>query len=138
MSTIYLNKTVHILLLITLLALSLNAKHISWYGSFDKAHKVALKENKNLMVLLIKKDCKPCQESMKTVFLNHPYIDEINSDFISVIVTKDQEESYPIEMLYTFTYPTLFFLDNRELFVCKPIRGEVTPEKLKNHLKLCK
>ena len=125
------------IILITLLGLALNANHVRWYGNYDKAHKAALKENKKLMVLLINKDCKPCQESIKTTFINQPYIDEINEKYISVIVTKNQKESYPIEMLYTFTYPTLFFLDNRELFVCKPIRGKVTPERLKNHLKLC-
>ena len=126
------------LLFSILLVLVLNANHVSWYGSFNKAHQAAVKENKKLMVLLIEKDCKPCQESIKTTFLNQPYIDEIDDSFVSVIVTKNQKESYPIEMLYTFTYPTLFFLDNRELFVCIPIRGEVTPEKLKNYLKLCK
>jgi len=121
-----------------MLVLTLNASHVSWYGSFDKAHKKALKDNKKLMILLIKKDCKVCKEVIKTTFINQSYINNINKDFISVIVTKNQKESYPIEMLYTFTYPTLFFLDNKELFVCKPIRGEITPEKLKNHLKLCK
>ena len=126
------------LILISMLVLTLSATHVRWYGNFDKAHQVAIKEDKKLMVLLIEKDCSPCQESIKTAFINQPYIDEINDSFISVIVTKNQKESYPIEMLYTFTYPTLFFLDNRELFVCKPIRGEVTPERLKNHLKLCK
>ncbi len=127
----------HFLISIVLLTLTLNASHVNWYGNFDKAHQKALRENKKLMVLLIKKDCETCKESVKTTFLNQPYIDEINGSFISVIVTKGQKESYPIEMLYTFTYPTLFFLDNRELFVCEPIRGEVTPERLKNHLKLC-
>jgi len=126
------------LLFTTLLALTLNASHVSWYGNFDKAHQAAIKENKKLMVLLIEKDCKSSQESIKTTFINQPYIEEINDNFISVIVTKNQKESYPIEMLYTFAYPTLFFLDNKELFVCKPIRGEVTPERLKNHLKSCK
>ena len=128
----------HFLIFATLLVSTLNASHVSWYGNFDKAHQAAVKANKKLMVLLIEKDCKPCKESIKTTFINQPYIKEIDDNFISVIVRRNQKESYPIEMLYTFTYPTLFFLDNRELFVCKPIRGEVTPESLKNHLKLCK
>ena len=125
------------LILLALLLSALHANHISWQGDFDKAHKQAIKENKKLMVLLIKKDCDSCQEAIKTTFTNQPYIDMINSEFISVIVTKDQKRSYPIEMLYTFTYPTLFFLDDRELFVCEPIRGEVTPDKLKSYLKQC-
>ena len=121
-----------------MLVLTLSANHVSWYGSFDKAHKKALKDDKKIMVLVIEKDCKVCKEAIKTTFINQPYIDDINKDFISVIVTKNQKESYPIEMLYTFTYPTLFFLDNRELFVCKPLKGKITSERLKNHLKLCK
>jgi len=125
------------LIYIILLAVILNASHVHWFGNFDKAHKIAIKENKKLMVLLIEKDCKACQKAMKTTFLNQSYIDKINNDFISVIVTKNQKESYPIEMLYTFTYPTLFFLDNRELFVCKPIRGDITSDKLKSYLKQC-
>ena len=124
-------------LISTLLAVALNASHISWYGNFDKAHQASIKENKKLMVLLIKKDCKPCQDSIKTTFLNQPYIKDINDNYISVIVTKNQKESYPIEMLYTFEYPTLFFLDNRELFVCNPIRGKIAPDKLKSYLKQC-
>jgi len=79
------------------------------------------------MVLLIEKDCKPCQEVIKNTFMHKSYL-----------VSKDQKSSYPIEMLYTFTYPTLFFLDNRELFICKPIRGEISPDKLKSYLEQCK
>jgi len=124
-------------LISTLLAVALNASHISWYGNFDKAHQAAIKENKKLMVLLIKKDCKPCQDSIKTTFLNQPYIKDINDNYISVIVTKNQKESYPIEMLYTFEYPTLFFLDNRELFFFISIRGKIAPDKLKSYLKQC-
>ena len=123
---------------VILLTLTLSANHVSWYGNFEKAHQQAIKENKKLMVLLIKKDCVECKNTIKTTFINQPYIDEMNESFISVLVTKNQKESYPIEMLYTFTYPTLFFLDNRELFVCKPIRGRITPDSLKKHLKLCR
>ena len=90
------------------------------------------------MVLLIKKDCPKCKQTLKTAFLNQTYIENINKNYISVIVTKNQKASYPIEMLYTFTYPSLFFLDNKELFICEPIRGGITPDKLNIHLKSCK
>ncbi len=126
------------LTLLALIFISLNADHVSWYGDFDKAHKQALKENKKLMVLLIKKDCPPCKESLKKAFINQTYIEKINSEFISVIVIKDQKNSYPIEMLYTFIYPSLFFLDKNELFICESIRGEVTPDKLERYLEKCK
>ena len=125
-------------ILLSLVLLTLNANHINWYPDFDKAHKQALKENKKLMVLLIEKECAACQKTIKTTFMNQIYLEEINDKFISVIVTKDQKSSYPIEMIYTFTYPSLFFLDNKELFVCEPIRGEVSPERLKSHLEQCR
>lgn len=125
-------------ILLTLTILTLNANHVSWQGDFEKAHKQALKENKKLMVLVLEKDCNSCKETIKTTFINQSYIDIINHEFISIIITKDQKSSYPIEMLYTYAYPTLFFLDNKELFVCKPLRGDVTPDKLKTHLELCR
>jgi len=123
--------------LLYLLLSTLDANHIHWHSSFDKAHKEALQEDKKLMILLIKKDSKACQKTIITTFMNQKYIDRINKEFVSVIVSKNQKASYPIEMLYTFTYPTLFFLDNKELFICKPIRGEVTPDKLKSYLEAC-
>ncbi len=124
----------HFFMLLALVASILSANHISWYGNFDKAHKEAVRQDKLLMVLLVKKDCNFCKDTMKRTFLNKPYIEKINDKFISVIVTKNQKASYPIEMLYTFTYPTLFFLDKNELLVNEPIRGDVTPDKLKSYL----
>lgn len=132
-------KLKEILFTITVLGVfsSLNASHVKWYNDFEAAHREALKQNKHLMVLLIKKDCPTCQNSLITTFMNQPYIDKINDEYIPVLVTKDQEQSYPIEMLYTLVFPTLFFLDKYELFSCEPIRGEITPQILKNHLEIC-
>ena len=127
-----------LLILITMLLSTLYANHIAWQGDFDKAHQIALKEDKKIMVLLIKKDCVECIETIKTTFINQTYIDKVNKEFISVLITKDQRKSYPIEMLYTFQYPSLFFLDSKELFICKPMRGEITPNKFKNYLEQCR
>ena len=126
------------LILTILLTLVLNATHVNWNSNFDAAHQQAIKEGKKLMILLIKKDCDLCIKAIKETFMNHSYISKINDNFISVLITKDQKMSYPIEMLYTYVYPSLFFLDNNELFICKPIRGEISPDKLKNYLKKCK
>ncbi len=123
------------LLLITLLSL-LQAEHIRWYGSYDKARQEALKENKLLMVLLIEEECDLCQKMLRTTFINQPYINELNEKFVSVLITKGQKESYPIEMLYTMTYPSLFFLNSEELFVAENIFGYVNPEVFTKYLKL--
>lgn len=117
---------------------NLNASHVRWLYDFDKAHQESLKQKKHLMVLLIKKDSPICKETIINVFMNQPYIDRINKEFIPVLVIKDQKKSYPIELLYTYTYPTLFFLNEYELFSCDPIRGNISSENISNHLKQCK
>lgn len=126
------------LFFLSFLVISLSASHIRWFGDFELAHKEAIKEHKHLMVLLFEKNNSTCQDLIKTTFTNRLYIDEINENYISVVVMKGQKESYPIEMLYTLAYPALFFLDNEELFVCAPLIGDITPERLKNHLEQCK
>lgn len=55
--------------------------------------------------------------------------------FVSVIVTKGQEERYPAETLYAITYTALFFLNSEELFVSDPLFGYVGPEAFAKHLK---
>ena len=126
-----------LLILFVLTLNSLNASHVKWFGDYESAYKQAIKEKKTLMVLLLDHKDSTCQEIIKTTFSHQSYIDKINKDYISVIVMKGQKESYPIEMLYTRTYPTLFFLDNKELFICEPLTGKITPDKLKNYLKGC-
>ena len=120
-----------------LLLSSLSANHINWYANYDKAHEEALKEGKGIMIFLIKKDCDICKKTLQKTFMNQSYIDTINSNFVSVIVVKNQKSSYPLEMLYTLEYPVVFFLDNIELFSCNPIYGNITPNSLKNHLEKC-
>ncbi len=127
-------KAIYIVLLITL---SLSADHVRWFFDYEEAHKEALKQNKHLMVLLVE-DSVITKETIKNTFMDQPYIDEINREFIPVLVAKGRKESYPIEMLYTLIYPTLFFLDKYELYSCNPIRGQITPQAVKEHLLKCK
>jgi thioredoxin-related protein len=117
-----------------LMILTLNAEHVSWYSNFDKAHQEAVEQKKGLMVLLIQKNCLTCKEVIQSTFMNQDYIYKINTRFIAVLITKGQKSSYPIEMLYTSTYPSLFFLDSNELFLYQPLIGDITPDKLKSLL----
>ncbi len=119
------------------ITLTLNATHVSWYGDFDTAHQEALKQNKMLLVLFIQKNSLTCKEAIQKSFLNQEYIDNINEKFISVLITKGQKSSYPIEMLYTSIYPSLFLLDKNELFICEALKGEITPKRVKSYLKQC-
>ena len=67
--------------------------------NYEKVHQKALKENKQLLILLVQKDNSTCQELTPKVFINQEYIEKINEKFISVIVTKGQKFPYPIELL---------------------------------------
>ena len=120
-----------------LISVNLFSNHVNWYNNFEKAHQIALKENKNIMLLLIKKECSICKNTIISTFSNQKYIDIINKKFVSVLVTKNQKSSYPIEMLYTNEYPSVFFLDKYELFLCDPIKGLITPSNFKVNLDKC-
>jgi hypothetical protein len=112
------------------------ANHIKWQGSYAKALERAKIENKSLMVLLIKSNCKECQRVVKDIFSNKEYVDELNSKFISVIINFDSRVSYPIEMYYSNDFPTLFFVNSKsETFIKKPIYRDITEQKIKEFLK---
>ena len=124
------------LLLWTLLFLvaTLHAEHVQWQGDYEKARLQALKTHKKLMVFLMEKECTKCTEMLRTTFQDQKYIQQINQDYISVLVLRDQKGSYPIELLYTLEYPTLFFLDTKENYIYKALRGYADAETLKMYL----
>ena len=108
-----------------LLPLFLLADHVHWMGSYDAAHQKALLENKPLLVLVVKKNDPLSRTLLKNVFMNKLYIGTINAKYVPVIVTFEGMQNYPVEMYYTTTFPTLFFVDaQKELFVRKPLYGE--------------
>jgi len=113
------------LLFILIWPLAVSADHVHWSGEYDKAFQQAYSNNKVLLVLVVKEDCHLCNDIIKTVFMNHSYIEQINRDMLSVIVTYEGRQSYPIEMYYTRVFPTLFIVDSqRELFLSKPLYGK--------------
>ena len=119
-----------------LIAVHLQADHVSWQGNYEKARLEAVKEKKFLMVLLIENECSLCMEMLRTTFKDQRYIEYINERYISVLVTRGQKESYPIELLYAIEYPTVFFLDAKEIFEREPITGYVDPDTFEKHLDL--
>lgn len=113
------------LFIILTLILSLNAEHISWRGDFDKALFDAKKEQKNILFLLVKK------ESSKTIlvdiFSNQDVIKKVNSNYIAIIGYYEDKHSYPIELFYTQTFPSIFFVSYKdESFLSKPLSGNFT------------
>ncbi len=128
---------IKILFTLSLFTLFINAEHIHWMGSYDKALQKAHKEHKLLMVLLVKKKCLPCNDVIRDIFMKQKYINHINQNFVSVIVTYEGRESYPIEMFYSTTFPTLFFVSSQtETFLIEPLYGKlIDVEAIKKVLK---
>ena len=111
--------------LLWLFPLMLFANHMHWMGNYDKALQLAHKEDKPLVVLVVKKDSKMCNKILHQQLMNQPYIDTISDKMIAVIVTYEGRTSYPIEMYYTRVFPTLFFVDTKtETFIAEPLYGE--------------
>ncbi len=112
------------------------ANHISWYGDYDKAFMQAQKEQKPLMVLLVKKDSPQCKIVIKNAFMNNRFVDILNKNVISVIVTFGNKASYPREMYYTTVFPALFFTDYRdETFLAKQLYGNISKKDIEKLIK---
>jgi len=112
------------------------SQSLSWYGDYDKAHQEALRTHKPLLVLIVKRDDVKTNYILQHVFANQPYIETLNRYIISAMVMYEGKASYPIEMYYTTEFPTLFLVNEEELFLCKPIYGSaITKEKIIQILK---
>ena len=118
------------ILILSLLFNISQASCIKWYWDYEKALKIAKKENKSMMIVLRKNNCKDCQKLFEITFLNQPYIKKLNEKFISVVVAFEDKNSYPIEMFYTLEFPVIFFINPKdESFLKNPIFGFISPDK---------
>lgn len=121
-----------IILVFLLIVLNIHANHISWLGDYNKAHQYALKVNKPMMVLLVKKNSIKSNKIIIENFMNQPYIDKLNQKFVAIMVTYNSKISYPIELYYSTVFPTLFFVNSRdERFLYEPMYGDEIGKKLK-------
>ncbi len=117
-------------MLLLLLVLSLYGLQIE--HNYDDAHKKALQNDKTLVVFLTKHTCPYCNKELAKLLNDKQIRTLLEKNTVFVIVTYEQPTSYPIEMLYTDRYPSLFFLDTYELFTCKALRGDINLKKFEN------
>ena len=124
-------------LVIVLLALfiTLYAEHVRWQGDYEKARVEAQQEKKELLVMLMQSESPACMKMLGSTFMNQGYISYINENYVAVLITKGQKQSYPIELLYTLEYPALFFLDSHEIYTKDALFGYITPKTLNAYLK---
>ena len=111
-----------ILLILILLFTNLLSNNISWYSSYDKAFYIAQKEKKNMMLFISSSKDNNSNEILKKYFMNQEYIDYLNKNFINVLISVEHKSSYPIELFYTTSFPSIFFASYKdESFLTHPI-----------------
>ncbi len=106
---------------------------VHWLGDYRQALKVSQKTGRPLLVLMVSKDCGGCRKVLTTAFRDTQVAAWVNRHTVPVIVTKEFG-NYPVEMLYTLDYPTLFLMDSEERFLKKPLKGAVEGRSLREWL----
>ena len=113
--------------------------NISWYSSYDKALEIAQKEKKNMMLFIASSKDKNSNEILRKHFQNQDYINYLNTNFISVLITVEHKTSYPIELFYTTNFPSIFFASHKdESFLTHPIYNFKSKEEFIDILKSIK
>jgi hypothetical protein len=116
------------LILLALLPLS---AHISWLGDYEVAHHLAQRQHKKLLVVLVKSECKACRELIRRIGSDPSLQRKITAQYIPVILTAGPGAIYPIELYYSTTFPTLFWVNaETETFLFPPCYGAPCIEEL--------
>jgi len=119
-----------IVIVAILILQQLFASHISWLGNYDKALVLAKKENKPLMVVVIKSKSTQSKNIIKNLTFNN----QIAKKFICVIVNFDIQD-YPIELFYTTVFPTIFLINPKnEQFIKEPLYYPISANEISKSL----
>jgi len=108
------------------------ANSVAWLGNYDTALAKAKKEHKPLLVLLVKEGDTLSKDVVAKYFTNKAYVDRINKRVVAVIVycCSSSRISYPIEMLYSKEFPTLFLVSSEmEVPIRRPLYSKEIDEK---------
>jgi len=124
---------VRLILISTIIFSVAECGNIRWYGDYEKALILAKKQNKDLFVVVVSSNCKICKDDFSTIFLDIDVVNYINNRYISIIVTKEFQLDYPIELYYTTQYPSYFFASSKdEVFLKNPHYGQISKDSLLN------
>ena len=128
-----------IILILILLLSNLFSNNISWYSSYDKALEIAQKEKKNMILFIASSKDKNSNKIIRKYFQNQDYINYLNTNFINVLITVEYKTSYPIELFYTTSFPSIFFASHKdESFLTHPIYNFKSKEEFIDILKSIK
>ncbi|WP_457597106.1 thioredoxin family protein [Hydrogenimonas sp.] len=112
-----------------LLPLGLLAQSVGWRGDYDKARQEACRRGVSMVVVLVKRNCAPCGALLADLARKEELANMLKKRSVPVVVTWENED-YPIEMLYSRTFPTLFILSCEERFLAEPMGGGQAPSGL--------
>ncbi len=120
-----------------LYCLPLFAGGIGFSSDYKASLKRAKSEHKELLLYLYKD--KTSIKFLK-IFKHLKCSNTLKKHFIAVIKNFDADNSYPVEMFYTRSFPTIFFISSKdETLLASPLRGYISSSefclKLKESLK---
>lgn len=108
---------------------ALFSEHIRWQNNFDAALFQAKKEKKEILLLVLRKECADSRKIFVELFNDKEVQEKVNRKYIAVVAFFEHENSYPVELFYTQSFPTLFFVSSRdESYLQKPLRGFFTKD----------
>jgi len=117
--------------LVLLLGIPLSADEIKWQKDYTSGVKYAQKVNKPVLFVSSRHSCKYCVILEETTFSNKDVIEQLNSDFVSIISYSDENDYLPRELWRPGT-PAIWFLEPSGEPMFQPLMGAVDE---KNFLK---
>jgi len=112
-----------ILTLILLVSVAM-ADGIHWAKDFNSGIKTAQQENKPVLFVIASHECRYCNLLERTTFVDDRVIQQLNKNFVSIIVFVDDGDYFPRE-LQTGGLPTLWFLLPKGIPMFQPLIGAV-------------
>ncbi len=117
-----------IVFLTLILAVSLFADSIQWMD-YNKALKIAKKQDKVIMLMLGRESCGACKYMKTVVFEDKSIIKEINKKYLAVYIELDFDD-VPNDLEY-FGTPTFYFLEKNEKSIYRIDGGKNVPSFMK-------
>jgi thioredoxin-related protein len=106
---------------------------VNWLRDYKEAEKLALRENKIIMVDISKHNCPPCIYMEKKVYSNEKVAKYIQKNFIPLFYYADTDKIpfFPIGQYFTEVAPSILFIDKNGNLVYRVIGPREAREFLK-------
>ena len=116
-------------LLIFVFTLTLSASGIEWSKDYNAGIEYAKKVNKPVLFVSSRHTCKYCVILDNTTFKDERVIEELNTNFVSIISYSDDDDYIPKKLWHPGT-PAIWFLlpDGEPMF--QPLMGAINSKKI--------